>query len=223
MGRASAVASGSVRAPGGRRSWPVTCMGTSGMRSGRRARREKLATQTPTSLFAAAGRWQLRRVARRLRRRVGHEVQRPGRRDLRGRAGQDAGLGIARERAIDRVHSQAPAARRPLRQPRRQARSASDLGILYNTTQGVVGLRALGEEPEIDPIPVIERLLAGDAYKKLPWYTTSFFPLLCAALGKPFPGNWRDKLRGTWNRTRPTTATWAITSPRPSTWPTSFG
>lgn len=71
---------------------------------------------------------------------------------------------------------------------------ASDLAILYNTTQGVVGLRALGAEPEIDPLSSIERLLAGDAYRKLPWYTTSFFPLLCAALGKPFLGDWRDKL-----------------------------
>jgi len=71
---------------------------------------------------------------------------------------------------------------------------ASDLAILYNTTQGVVGLRALGAEPEIDPLPRVAKLLAGDAYRKLPWYTTSFFPLLCAALGKPFPGDWRDKL-----------------------------
>ena len=73
---------------------------------------------------------------------------------------------------------------------------ASDLAILYNTTQGVVGLRALGAEPAIDPLSSIERLLAGDAYRKLPWYTTSFFPLLCAALGKPFPKDWRDKLAG---------------------------
>jgi geranylgeranyl transferase type-2 subunit beta len=71
---------------------------------------------------------------------------------------------------------------------------ASDLGILYNTTQGVVGLRALGAKPQSDPMPTIERLVAGDAYKKLPWYTTSFFPLLCAALNRPFPRNWRDKL-----------------------------
>ena len=71
---------------------------------------------------------------------------------------------------------------------------AGDLGILYNTTQGVVGLRALGAKPEIDPIPGIEPLLAGEAYRNLPWYTTSFFPLLCAALGKPFPKEWRDML-----------------------------
>ena len=70
----------------------------------------------------------------------------------------------------------------------------SDLAILYNTTQGVVALRALGERPEVDPTPVVERLLAGDAYRKLPWYTTSFFPLLYAALGKPFPEEPRRKL-----------------------------
>ena len=96
---------------------------------------------------------------------------------------------------------------------------ASGLGILYNTTQGVVGLRALGAEPEIDPIPSVEQLLAGDAYRKLPWYTTSFFPLLCAALGKPFPRDWRDKLAAAHGaEARPATVTWAITSPRPSTW-----
>jgi prenyltransferase beta subunit len=70
----------------------------------------------------------------------------------------------------------------------------SDLGILYNTTQGVVGLRALGERPAVDPSPVIERLLEGDAHKRLPWYTTSFFPLFCAALGKPFADEWQRKL-----------------------------
>jgi Prenyltransferase and squalene oxidase repeat len=69
-----------------------------------------------------------------------------------------------------------------------------DLAVLYNTTQGVVALRALGERPEVDPTPVVERLLAGDAYAKLPWYTTSFFPLFYAALGKPFPEEPRRKL-----------------------------
>jgi hypothetical protein len=28
--------------------------------------------------------------------------------------------------------------------------------------------------------------LGGDAYAKLLWYTTSFFPLFYAAMGKPF-------------------------------------
>jgi Prenyltransferase and squalene oxidase repeat len=70
----------------------------------------------------------------------------------------------------------------------------SDLGVLYNTTQGVVALRALGDRPEVDPTPVVERLLAGDTYQKLPWYTTSFFPLFYAALGRPFPQEARRKL-----------------------------
>jgi hypothetical protein len=70
----------------------------------------------------------------------------------------------------------------------------SDLGVLYNTTQGVVALRALGQRPEIDPLPALEPLLAGERFKQLPWYTTSFFPLLCAALEKPFPEEWRRKI-----------------------------
>lgn len=73
---------------------------------------------------------------------------------------------------------------------------ASDLAVLYNTTQGVVGLRALGERPEVDPTPVIERLLAGNAIEALPWYTTSFFPLFYATLGKPFPEAFRRKIAG---------------------------
>ncbi len=63
----------------------------------------------------------------------------------------------------------------------------SDLGILYNTTQGVVGLRALGQKPRHDPTSVLDRFFVKDAYRKLPWYTTSFFPLFYAALDKPFP------------------------------------
>lgn len=70
----------------------------------------------------------------------------------------------------------------------------SDLAILYNTTQGVVALRALGKTPDVDPTPVILRFLEGDAYKKLPWYTTSFFPLVFAALDKPFPAKLRQAL-----------------------------
>jgi geranylgeranyl transferase type-2 subunit beta len=73
---------------------------------------------------------------------------------------------------------------------------ASDLGVLYNTTQGVVALHAMGERPAVDPLPVLGRLLAGESYRQLPWYTTSFFPLCCAALGRPFPEEWRKKLGG---------------------------
>ena len=69
----------------------------------------------------------------------------------------------------------------------------SDLAVLYNTVQGVVGLRALGARPATDPSPVMQQFFKGDAYKKLPWYTTSFFPLFYAALGKPFPAE-QDRL-----------------------------
>src|SRR3954452_1563482 len=72
----------------------------------------------------------------------------------------------------------------------------SDHATLYNSTQGVVALRALGATPEVDPTPAVERLLAGDAYMKLPWFTTSFFPLFYAAQGRPFPEEARRKLAG---------------------------
>jgi hypothetical protein len=55
---------------------------------------------------------------------------------------------------------------------------------VYNTTQGLVALHALGAKPKYDPLPVFEQVLAGD-YKKLPLYTTSFFPLAYQCLGKP--------------------------------------
>jgi geranylgeranyl transferase type-2 subunit beta len=57
---------------------------------------------------------------------------------------------------------------------------------LYNTTQGVVALHALGVKPRFNPLPVFDKLMEGD-YKKLPPYTTSFFPLAYLAYGKPFP------------------------------------
>ena len=71
----------------------------------------------------------------------------------------------------------------------------SDLAVLYNTVQAVVALRALGERPRRDPSAVLERFFAGDAHQKLPWYTTSFFPLFYAALGKPFPEAQAQALR----------------------------
>jgi geranylgeranyl transferase type-2 subunit beta len=57
---------------------------------------------------------------------------------------------------------------------------------VYNTTQGLVALHALGLKPKYDPTPVFEQVLNGD-YKKLPLYTTSFFPLAYQCMGKPFP------------------------------------
>ncbi len=74
--------------------------------------------------------------------------------------------------------------------------SKSDLALLYNTVQGVVALRALGGRPNLDPAPVMDRFFVADAYRKLPWYTTSFFPLFYAALGRPFPAAYDEALRG---------------------------
>ena len=62
-----------------------------------------------------------------------------------------------------------------------------DLAILYNTTQGCVALRALGEKPKVDPVRALDRFFAKDVFKKLPWYTLSFYPLFYAALDRPFP------------------------------------
>ncbi len=67
----------------------------------------------------------------------------------------------------------------------------SDLAILYNTVQGVVGLRALGQKPRVNPIKVMDRFFENQAFAKLPWYTASFYPLFYAALGAPFPTEYR--------------------------------
>src|SRR5262245_21428556 len=72
----------------------------------------------------------------------------------------------------------------------------SDHALLYNTTQAVVGLRALGLRPHRDPTSVLDRFFRDDAYKKLPWFTTSFYPLFYAALEKPFPAEFRTALAG---------------------------
>jgi len=72
--------------------------------------------------------------------------------------------------------------------------AADPLAILYNTVQGVVSLRALGRKPAVDPAPVMRRYFDGDAYTKLPWYTTSFFPLFYAALSAAFPAEYRTAL-----------------------------
>jgi geranylgeranyl transferase type-2 subunit beta len=71
----------------------------------------------------------------------------------------------------------------------------SDLAVLYNTVQGVVALRALGQRPRLDPAKVMERFFAGNPFSKLPWYTTSFFPLFYAALGIPMPERYDAALR----------------------------
>jgi prenyltransferase beta subunit len=72
----------------------------------------------------------------------------------------------------------------------------SDLAILYNTVQGVVGLRALGEKPKASPVHVMDRFFEAATFKKLPWYTISFYPLFYAALGTAFPNDFCTALEG---------------------------
>jgi geranylgeranyl transferase type-2 subunit beta len=59
-------------------------------------------------------------------------------------------------------------------------------GRVYNTTQGIVALHALGLKPRRNPLPVFEEILQED-YKTLPAYSTSFFPLAYLAYGQPIP------------------------------------
>jgi geranylgeranyl transferase type-2 subunit beta len=65
---------------------------------------------------------------------------------------------------------------------------------LYNTTQGLVALHALGVRPKYDPRPVLAQVLKAD-YKTLPIYYTSFYPLAYLAYGKPFPAAEDRKVR----------------------------
>lgn len=69
-----------------------------------------------------------------------------------------------------------------------------DLAILYNTVQGAVGLRALGEKPRINPVNALDRFFENGRFRKLPWYTMSFYPLFYAALGANFPDHHREAI-----------------------------
>jgi hypothetical protein len=69
-------------------------------------------------------------------------------------------------------------------------------GRVYNTTQGIVALHALGLAPKHDPLPVFEEILKQD-YKTLPAYSTSFFPLAYLAYGKPIPPEADSRIRAT--------------------------
>lgn len=62
----------------------------------------------------------------------------------------------------------------------------SPQGRVYNTTQALVALHALGVKPKYDPLPVFEEILKQD-YKTLPAYSTSFFPLAYLCAGQPIP------------------------------------
>jgi prenyltransferase beta subunit len=67
-------------------------------------------------------------------------------------------------------------------------------GRAYNTTMGLVALRALGQKPRFDPLLVFDVVLKED-YKKLPAYMTSFFPLAYLASGRPIPAEADRKIR----------------------------
>jgi hypothetical protein len=69
-------------------------------------------------------------------------------------------------------------------------------GRVYNTTQGIVALRALGAKPRYDPLRVFEEILRQD-YKTLPPYSTSFFPLAYLSYGQPIPAEADRRIRAT--------------------------
>ncbi|MBY0232100.1 MAG: terpene cyclase/mutase family protein, partial [Gemmataceae bacterium] len=64
----------------------------------------------------------------------------------------------------------------------------------YNTTMGLMALRALGAKPERDPLPVFAAVLEED-YKKLPMYMTSFFPLAYLCAGEAIPADADRKIK----------------------------
>jgi hypothetical protein len=70
----------------------------------------------------------------------------------------------------------------------------SALARLYNTTQGLVALHALGSKPRYNPVPVFTEILQKD-YRTLPPYSTSFFPLAFLACGRPFPAEDDHKIK----------------------------
>src|SRR5262245_4904739 len=70
----------------------------------------------------------------------------------------------------------------------------SSAGRAYNTTMGLVALRALGLKAPYNPLPVFDVVLKED-YKKLPPYMTSFFPLAYLAQGKSIPPEADRKIR----------------------------
>jgi geranylgeranyl transferase type-2 subunit beta len=73
---------------------------------------------------------------------------------------------------------------------------ASAEGRVYNTTQAVVALHALGRKPRYSPLRVFEEILRSD-YKTLPPYSTSFFPLAYLADGEPIPSDADRRIRAT--------------------------
>jgi Prenyltransferase and squalene oxidase repeat len=72
----------------------------------------------------------------------------------------------------------------------------SPLARLYNTTQGLVALHALGSKPRYDATGVFTDVLKSD-YQSLPPYSSSFFPLAFLASGNAFPPEQDRKIRAT--------------------------
>jgi hypothetical protein len=64
----------------------------------------------------------------------------------------------------------------------------------YNTTQGLVALRAMRLKTRYDPLPVFDAVLKED-YKTLPLYMTSFFPLAYLAADRKIPPEADKKIR----------------------------
>lgn len=69
------------------------------------------------------------------------------------------------------------------------------LAKLYNTVQAIVSLRIMGVKPRFDPMSVIEYFFKNGEFKKLPLYTTSFFPLFFCAVGQKMPEFIDSKMR----------------------------
>src|SRR5437016_1937752 len=69
-------------------------------------------------------------------------------------------------------------------------------GCVYNTTQGIVALHALGLKPNYDPLRVFQDALKQD-YRTLPAYSTSFFPLAYLAYGQSIPAEADPRIRAT--------------------------
>jgi geranylgeranyl transferase type-2 subunit beta len=69
------------------------------------------------------------------------------------------------------------------------------LAKLYNTTQGIVSLRLLGQKPVYDPMPVIDYFFRNSEFMELPLYTTSFFPLFFSALDRKMPDYIDSRMR----------------------------
>jgi len=78
----------------------------------------------------------------------------------------------------------------------------SPAGRLYNTTQGLVALHALGMKPRYDPRPVFQAILQK-GYRELPVYSTSFFPLAYRTIGQPYPPELDHRLRAAFMKQGP--------------------